>query len=154
MQIKEVFHLQIEKVSADWKIICIIKEICADQRSVPSADRKSICRLKNYLHYQRNMCRLKVHLQIRLFADQRIICRLPDYQKIEDLSADQRIIFCRLKICRSKKYLICQLKNYLQTKVQSTDSSSICRQFFNLKIAPWSADTSSVYRLNAWSVCR
>ena len=131
-------YLQIKNLFSDYRIICrsknyvLVKVPFADWRSLPSADRESICRLKKYLQIK------------ELSADWiNIFCRFKSYLQINEVSiwyADQKTIR--------------RLKNYQYIKVRSADISSICRQVFNLLIVVLSANTYSIYRLNASSICR
>lgn len=116
-------YLQIKKLSVDQGNACRSKKyfIC-------SSKNYSICKSKNYQQTKqlstlsRNYVLIKAPAadwRIIFQSDWRTICRL------KALSADQRIIFCRLKISTWKKYLICQsnicrLKNYyLRIKFQA-----------------------------------
>ena len=75
LQIEDVFDLQIEEPSTDWRTIyrwkkyTTIKELPADRRSIRSVNRWSICRLMKYLQME------------QLSADQRIIW-LTDWRMI------------------------------------------------------------------------
>ena len=112
----------------------------------------SICRSKNYWLTEQLSALSRNHVQIEgPSAGRIIICWSNNYLQIEDLSPYQRIIFSTLNICRLKNYLMCswnirRLKNHLRIKVQSTDTSSFCQQFFNLQIVRWSAVSSSISR--------
>ena len=143
-----------------------------------SAGRRLICRSKIYLKItelfadQKTMYKWNFHLQIeevfhlqieKVFVNWKNICRSKNYLQIKDLSSDWINVFCRFKsylqikevsICYADQKTIRRLKNYQHIKVRSADISSICRQVFNLLIIALSADTYSIYRLNASSICR
>ena len=92
------------------------------------------------------MCRSKVHLLIEeLFADEKVICRLKNYLQIEDLTADQRIIFCRSEDLQIKEVFDMPIE-YLQIEELSAYQISIYRYFFDLQTVLQSSDTSLICR--------
>ena len=86
LQIEDVFDLQIEEPSTDWRTIyrrkkyMTIKELSADRRSIRSVNRWSICRLIKYLQME------------ELFVDGTIVGRPKDYL-IDRLQNDPQINF-------------------------------------------------------------
>lgn len=130
LQIEKKFHLQIERISADWRLInrskndLQINVWSADPRSILSTDWGTIYRWKNYLHIE-EIC---ADRRSAPPADWRIICilkkysiwRLENYPNIEELWSS----VCRLK---NKSYSIWTLKSYLQIKELSADLRNICR---------------------------
>ena len=82
--IQDVFDLQIEEPSTDWRTIyrrkkyMTIKKLSADRRSIRSVNRWSICRLMKYLQME------------ELFADGTIVGRPKDYL-IDRLKNDPKI---------------------------------------------------------------
>ena len=80
-----------------------------DQRSTPSADRRSICRSKNYMQIKvRSADKRSIP-----FASRRTVWRLKNYLQTEELSADRIIIY------------ISNLDWHI--KELSVDQSSICK---------------------------
>ena len=135
LQIEKVFDLQLQELSTDQRDICRLKKYVSSKKYIFPADgkifyrsikysifkSKNISILNNYLLYQGTICRSKVRLQI------------------EDLSANQRLIFCSFLIEEKRSIwyadwiTICKLKiYYLWIKIQSTDNSPVCRKFLNL----------------------
>ena len=111
LKVDEVFHLQIEERSADWTIIYIVKELCADQRSIWIS--KNYFFVKELSTDLRTICRSKAYLQIKeLFsASWRSVDQSIWY--VNGISADWRVI--------------CLSKFFLEIVLQSADSSSIFR---------------------------
>ena len=110
--IKEVFHLQIEELSAD-------------QRSISYAARRTICRTNNYL------------LQIEDLQIEEVFDMLIEYLQIEELSADQTIKFQSTyssSICRQFFKLQIVLWSADTSLVYRFNVSLLCRSFFDLEI--------------------
>ena len=129
LQVKD-WSLGWKGLYADWRI--------ANRRSIRPADRRTICRSKNYLQledlfagwrtvYKSNkylICTSKNCLQIEeLFPDERIVCRLNDYS-IGRLKNDLQIeeVF-HLQI--EELYANWQIAN--PRSIQSADQRTICR---------------------------
>lgn len=124
LQIDEVLHLQIEELSASKNNVQIEVQ-SGDQRSILSADRRIICRSKNFLQMKglstdrKNTYRSKNYLEIDWrsiwFADPRIICRLKNYLQIKEIFIDQRgIPFAdRKSVPSANRRTTCKLNNYL-----------------------------------------
>ena len=106
LEIKEVFDLQVNKVSADWVTVCRWKNYMKIEEL--SADRITICRLKNH-------CCSKNCLQTKDY----LIGRLKNELQIKELSTDWQTF------SRSQ--------NYLQIKFQFADH--LIHSFFLFKIA-------------------
>ena len=139
-----IYYWLIDLLSTLIGLLLSLREKCPDMELfllrifLHSCVPRIIWKSKNYLQIK-EICVIKevFHLQIEeLSADQRSI----SYAARRTI-AEQTIIFCKLKICRSKKYLICwlniyRLKNYLQIKLSN----------FNLPIVLRSEDSSSNFR--------
>ena len=158
-RLKEVFHLEIKELSADWRIIykskfslqmeehffdnklfteqitknyLLIEEICVDRRSIPTADWTIMCRLMKC-----SICRLKNYPHQRTMYRSKFNLEIKEafYLQIEELSADQRIF--------------CTSKDYLQTEKIPTDWKIIWKlieEVSDLQIQELSADQRTIYR--------
>ena len=124
VQIDEVLHMQIEELSTSKNYVQIEVQ-SGDQRSILSADRRIICRSKNFLRVKglsadrKNTYRLKNYLEIDWrsiwFTDPRIICKSKNYLQIKEIFMDQRIIpFAdRKSVSSENRRTTCKLSNYL-----------------------------------------
>ena len=136
-----------------WETICRSKKywsrsknyiqsnnyICRSKNYIRSADRRTICRWKNYIQIEelsanwRTICKLKNCLQIK----EVLICRLKNVLQIEELFADERTV------CRINDYSIGRLNNDLQIK-----------DAFDLKVEEVSMDWRSIWFANWKTICR
>ena len=84
LQIKEAFHLHIEKLPTDQRIICRQKKLSTDQKLI--AEQQIICRLKKCL-----ICRSKKYVQVKGVLH----LQLKNYLQIKEICEGERTI-CRL----------------------------------------------------------
>ena len=148
-------RLQIEELSVDHRILhWKIEEWSADQRSIQSSSRRSICGSKDYLHIKiwpvdrrsiwsadwRTICRLKIYFQRedlfekKMSADWRTVCKWKSYMQIEEVSADRRTVF------KLKNHLQIEELSAYQRIISLENWKILCNQilvfryFFNVQI--------------------